>query len=61
LNYSDVCASILFKVIDDFDDFDDFDDHKKPAEMLKTEMHKTAKVCKNNLSERKGDFSCNAL
>ena len=31
------------------------------AEMLKTEMHKTAKVCQNNLSERKGDFSCNAL
>ena len=31
------------------------------AEMLKTEMHKTTKVCQNNLSERKRDFSCNTL
>jgi len=29
--------------------------------MLKTTMHKKAKVCKNSFSERKSNFSCNGL
>jgi len=30
-------------------------------ELLKTTLHKKAKVCKNGFSERKSDFSCNRL
>ena len=33
----------------------------RQAEMLKTTLHKKAKVCKNGFSERKSDFSCNTL
>ena len=31
------------------------------AEMLKTEMHKSVKVCKDGFPERKRRFSCNLL
>ena len=31
------------------------------TDLLKTTMHKRAKVCKNSFSERKSDFSCNRL
>ena len=33
----------------------------RQAEMLKTALHKRAKMCKNGFSERKSDFSCNEL
>ena len=31
------------------------------VDLLKTALHKKAKVCKNSFSERKSDFSCNRL
>ena len=30
-------------------------------DLLKTTLHKKAKVCKNGFSERESDFSCNGL
>ena len=48
--------NLYVHVRDSVDDFDDFDDHK-PAEMLKTEMHKTAKVCKNGIAFKKHHFN----
>jgi hypothetical protein len=50
----------------DFFDFFDFSHvplHNTDciADLLKTALHKRAKMCKNSFSERKSDFSCNTL